>query len=66
MYVKPQADMRKYGSSTDQQEAISSISELRKTVGESDKDLDGIIIRNLSCVTEVCHHFGNPKETKQL
>ncbi|XXG53982.1 hypothetical protein AAC387_Pa03g1977 [Persea americana] len=53
VYVKPQADVREYGSSADQQEAISTIFELKKMVGQSDKDLEGVIIQNLSRMTEL-------------
>lgn len=50
--VKPQADERYYGS-IDQKAAESSLAELRTIVGESDKDLEGIIIQNLFTMTEV-------------
>lgn len=64
VYVKPQADVREYGSSADQQEAISTIFELKKTIGQSDKDLEGVIIQNLSRMTEVCHLTASPKDKK--
>ncbi|RWR95223.1 hypothetical protein CKAN_02455500 [Cinnamomum micranthum f. kanehirae] len=52
VYVKPQADEREYGS-VDEEAAVSSLAELRTIVGETDKDLEGIIVQNLCAMTEL-------------
>lgn len=54
VYVKPQADEREYGS-VDEEAAVSSLAGLRTIVGETDKDLEGIIVQNLCAMTEVNH-----------
>lgn len=53
LYVKPHADAREISPIADQQEAILTISKLRKTTDENDKTLEGIIVRCLSSVTEL-------------
>ncbi|XP_058084129.1 protein SEMI-ROLLED LEAF 2 [Magnolia sinica] len=53
VYVKPQADVREYGSTADQQAAMFSLSELRKTMGETDKALLDIIVQGLYTITEM-------------
>ncbi|XP_077218010.1 protein SEMI-ROLLED LEAF 2 isoform X2 [Tasmannia lanceolata] len=53
VYVKHQPDVREYGSAHDQQAAITSLSELRMTMGESEKALIGIIVGSLSSVTQL-------------
>ncbi len=53
VYVKPQADIRDYGSVTDNQLASSLLLELRNKIYESDTVIMDILVQNLSGITEV-------------
>lgn len=53
--VKPQANVRDYGSVTDNQVAMSLLLELRNKIYESDKVIMDILIQSLSSITEVSH-----------
>lgn len=53
IFVRPQADVKEYGSFTDNQQATSLIYELRNKVYESDKIILDIIVQNLSTIIEV-------------
>ncbi|OVA16780.1 hypothetical protein BVC80_1543g235 [Macleaya cordata] len=52
-YVKPQADLKEFGSATDHQAALQSLSELRDALHESDKAILNILVESLSCLTEL-------------
>lgn len=54
VYVKPQADMREYGSYSDNQLATSILFELRNKIHESEKAILDVLTQNLSSITEVC------------
>lgn len=51
--VKPQANVRDYGSVTDNQVAMSLLLELRNKIYESDKVIMDILIQSLSSITEL-------------
>lgn len=53
VYVKPQADIRVYGSDSDNQLAASMLIELRNKMYESDNLIMDIMVRSLSSITEV-------------
>ncbi|XP_042512049.1 protein SEMI-ROLLED LEAF 2-like [Macadamia integrifolia] len=53
LYVKPQADVRDYGSAADHQAANSLLSKLRETVHESEKVILDILVGSLSRGTEL-------------
>lgn len=53
MFVRPQADIRGYGSATDNQLASSLLLELRDKIYESDNVMMDILVQNLSTNTEV-------------
>ncbi|KAJ4955982.1 hypothetical protein NE237_012765 [Protea cynaroides] len=53
LYIKPQADVREYGSAADHQAASSLLSKLRETVQESEKVILDILVRSLSRATEL-------------
>ncbi|GAV92254.1 hypothetical protein CFOL_v3_35635 [Cephalotus follicularis] len=53
VYAKPQADVREYGSFTDNQLASSVLVELRKIIYESNNAILDILVRNLSTITEL-------------
>ncbi|KAK3031229.1 hypothetical protein RJ639_036884, partial [Escallonia herrerae] len=52
VYVKPQADVREYGSVSDNQAATSLLIELQKKTDESDKILLDLLVQNLSSITK--------------
>ncbi|KAK3034057.1 hypothetical protein RJ639_034282 [Escallonia herrerae] len=52
VYVKPQADVREYGSVSDNQAATSLLIELQKKTYESDKILLDLLVQNLSSITK--------------
>lgn len=54
--VKPQANVRDYGSASDNQAAMSMLTDLRNKIYGSDKVIMNILIQSLSSIiTEVCH-----------
>ncbi|XP_007031156.2 PREDICTED: protein EFR3 homolog B [Theobroma cacao] len=53
VFVRPQADVRGYGSVTDNQLASSLLMELRDKLDESNKVMMDILVQNLSTVTEL-------------
>ncbi|XP_056168593.1 protein SEMI-ROLLED LEAF 2 isoform X2 [Syzygium oleosum] len=53
LFVRPQADVREYGSALDNQKASSLLLHLRSQTCESDKVLLNILIQSLSNITEV-------------
>ncbi|KAB1202104.1 hypothetical protein CJ030_MR8G004271 [Morella rubra] len=53
VYVKPQADIRVYGSDSDNQLAASMLIELRNKMYESDNLIMDIMVRSLSSITEM-------------
>ncbi|KAF9619808.1 hypothetical protein IFM89_009559 [Coptis chinensis] len=53
LYVKPQADVKEYGSTTDHQAALYSLTELREGLLDSDKVILDILVRSLSSVMEL-------------
>ncbi|KAG7968375.1 hypothetical protein I3843_08G150900 [Carya illinoinensis] len=53
VYVKPQADIREYGSVADNQLAASLLSELRSKVYKSDNVIMDILVQSLSSITEL-------------
>lgn len=55
VFLRPQADVRGYGSVTDNQLASSLLMELRDKLDESNKVMMDILVQNLSTVTEVGH-----------
>ena len=55
MFVRPQADVRGYGSVTDNQLASSLLLELRDKIYESNNFMMDILVQNLSTITEVGH-----------
>lgn len=55
VYIKPKADVRGYGSATDNEVAVSLLYELRSKMKESDKLIVDVLVQSLSGVTEVCH-----------
>lgn len=59
LYVRPQSDLKDYGTDADQQAARSTLVDLRKLVGSSDKQLLDIIIHALSNLTDVSSFQSN-------
>ena len=55
VYVRPQMDIRGYGSVTDNQLATSLLLELRNKIYESENIIMDILVQNLSIITEVWH-----------
>ncbi|EEF49964.1 conserved hypothetical protein [Ricinus communis] len=53
VYLKPQVDVREYGSATDNQLALSLLFELQGKIFESDKVIMDTLIQNLSNATEL-------------
>ncbi|EOY11659.1 Uncharacterized protein TCM_026768 isoform 3, partial [Theobroma cacao] len=53
VFLRPQADVRGYGSVTDNQLASSLLMELRDKLDESNKVMMDILVQNLSTVTEL-------------
>ncbi|XP_062144485.1 protein SEMI-ROLLED LEAF 2 isoform X2 [Alnus glutinosa] len=53
VYVKPQVDIREYGSVTDNQLATSLLFELRNKIYESDNVIMDILVQSLSSITEL-------------
>ncbi|OMO86277.1 Armadillo-type [Corchorus capsularis] len=53
VFVRPQADVRGYGSVTDNQLASSLLMELRDKIDESNKFMMDILVLNLSTITEL-------------
>ncbi|KAM7478464.1 hypothetical protein LguiA_026677 [Lonicera macranthoides] len=53
VYVKPQADVREYGSPADNQAAASLLAELRNKIFEFDKIVQEILVHSLSGITEM-------------
>lgn len=62
VYVKPQAEMRNYGSLTDNQQATSFLFELRDKLHDLDKVIQEVLVQNLSNVTEV-HNLSLPSQS---
>ena len=52
--MKPQADVREYGSPADNQAAASLLAELRNKIFEFDEFVQEILVQSLSGITEVC------------
>ncbi|KAK1292119.1 hypothetical protein QJS10_CPB17g01075 [Acorus calamus] len=52
LHIKPQVDVREYGSLSDQQSASSTLSELRKAACESDRNLQDIIVQGLANILD--------------
>lgn len=57
MYLKPHADVRKYGSAADNEAAVSSLSELRDKIQECHEIIKDILVRSLSSIAEVLIFF---------
>lgn len=55
--MKPQVDIREYGSVTDNQLATSLLFELRNKIYESDNVIMDILVQSLSSITEVWYFF---------
>lgn len=55
--MKPQVDIREYGSVTDNQLATSLLLELRNKIYESANIIVDILVQSLSSVTEVWYFF---------
>ncbi|KAK1316161.1 hypothetical protein QJS10_CPA05g00220 [Acorus calamus] len=53
LHIKPQIDVREYGSLSDQQSASSTLSELRKAACESDQNLQDIIVQGLANILDL-------------
>lgn len=53
VYLRPHADVREFGSLSDNQMATSILFELRNKVHESDKLIVDIFVRHLSAITEM-------------
>ncbi|XWS64447.1 hypothetical protein CRYUN_Cryun05aG0004500 [Craigia yunnanensis] len=53
VFVRPQADVRGYGSFTDNQQASSLLLELRDKIYESNNVMMDILVQNLSAITEL-------------
>ncbi|CAK9166722.1 unnamed protein product, partial [Ilex paraguariensis] len=53
VYAKLQADVREYGSTTDNEAAASLLFELQNRIYESEKITLEILVRNLSSITEL-------------
>lgn len=53
VYLKPHADVRKYGSAADNEAAVSSLSELRDKIQECHEIIKDILVRSLSSIAEV-------------
>lgn len=53
VYLKPQADIREYGTVTDNQLATSLLLELRNKIYESDDVIMDILVQSLSSTTEL-------------
>ncbi|KAL3843542.1 hypothetical protein ACJIZ3_000945 [Penstemon smallii] len=62
VYVKPQTDLKEYGSASDNREASSTLSELRDKAYESDKIVLSILVESLSVIIK----FDAEEVTKQL
>ncbi|KAK4491350.1 hypothetical protein RD792_002086 [Penstemon davidsonii] len=62
VYVKPQTNLKEYGSASDNREASSTLSELRDKAYESDKIVLSILVESLSVITK----FDAEEVTKQL
>ncbi|XP_043721356.1 protein SEMI-ROLLED LEAF 2-like [Telopea speciosissima] len=53
LYIKPQTDVKEYGSAADHQAASSLLSKLREAVHESEKVILDILVGSLSRATEL-------------
>lgn len=53
VYVKPQHEFRDYGSASDNEEALSTLTEQREKAYESDKVVFAILVESLSTITKV-------------
>ncbi|XP_055816588.1 protein SEMI-ROLLED LEAF 2 isoform X2 [Solanum dulcamara] len=53
VYLKPHADVRKYGSAADNEAAVSSLSELRNKIQECHEIIKDILVNCLSSIAEV-------------
>ncbi|CAN1356771.1 Protein SEMI-ROLLED LEAF 2 [Linum perenne] len=53
IYVKPQADLKEFGSFTDNSLALSVLTELQRKISESDTAVMNILVLNLSTTTEM-------------
>lgn len=53
IYVKPQYEVKDYGSASDNEEAYSTLCELRDKAYESDKVIFDILVESLSTITKV-------------
>ncbi|KAK9292121.1 hypothetical protein L1049_020079 [Liquidambar formosana] len=53
IYSQPQADVKGYGSATDNEVAMSLLFELRNKIYESDKVIVDILVQSLSSITEL-------------
>lgn len=53
LYVRPQVDVKEYGSFTDNQQAASILFDVRNKIYESDKLILDILVQNLSTIIEV-------------
>jgi hypothetical protein len=53
VFLRPEADITKYGTATDNQLATSLLFDLRKKLYESDNDIRKILVQFLSDITEV-------------
>ncbi|XP_026446254.1 uncharacterized protein LOC113346917 [Papaver somniferum] len=51
--VKPQADLKEFGSTTDHEAASHALFELREALQEADKVILKILVENLSCLTKL-------------
>ncbi|XP_047975823.1 protein SEMI-ROLLED LEAF 2 isoform X1 [Salvia hispanica] len=52
VYVKPQHEVKDYGSAFDNEEALSTLTELRDKAYEADKKLFSILVESLSTITK--------------
>lgn len=53
VYVKSQSEVKGYGSASDNEQALSTLAELRNTTCESDKVVFAILVESLSTITKV-------------
>lgn len=53
VYVKPQHEVKDYGSASDNDEALSTLTEQREKAYESDKVVFDILVDSLSTITKV-------------
>lgn len=53
VYVKPDADVREFGSAADNQLATSVLFELRKKIYESENVIIDFLVQNLTNITKV-------------